>query len=473
MKKFLIPLFVSLLFPSLKAQDSVVYTLKQCIDIAVKNNITVKTSESQAQTANALLQQSRASNLPSVSAYINQGMSQGKSINPFTNTFINQQVMTGQYGINGSLLLFGGFSTYNSMRQSAYNYQAGKMDLEQAKTDITMNVMLAYLLVLSNEEQLNQAASQVEVSKAQAERLTVLEKNNAVSPSVLYDTKGQLANDKLSYINAKNTLVTAKNTLFQLMNMNLVSNAKFEKINAPAELKKYGSTSEAVFSVASKDFPLIKAAEYRRMSATKALHSARGQLFPSLSLVGSVGTNYSDAATTQKLIGVSDASTDAYVTVNNSNVPVYAPQYNYSSEKINFNDQFKNNLNSYVGVSLRLSLFNSLQTKTQMSIAKINKHQSENLKQTTSVRLKSSIDQAHSDMTAAYERYEILQEQVGFYSESFKIATSKFEKGAIGTVEYTVSKSNTDRASMNLIAAKYDYILKCKILDYYSGKIPL
>lgn len=464
-----------LLFFALKnvAQDSTVYTLKQCIDIALQNNLNVKMSEFQMESNDARLQQSRTNSLPNISAYANQGINQGKSINPYTNTFINQKINTGQYGLNGSMTLWSGFNNYNIMRQNAFAYQAGKMDYEQSKMDITISVMLAYLQVLSNEEQLKQAASQVEVSKAQTERLNILDKSNALSPSVLYDTKGQLANDKINYINTKATLASAKITLGQLLNLNFTPTAKFEKINAEAEIKVYETNTDAIYAEATKNLPMIKAAEYRRMSAVKNLHASRGSLFPTLSLNGSIGTNYSDAALNQRITGVSDAGTDSYVLINNTPVTVYSPQYNFSNEKISFNEQFKNNLNSYVGLSLQFSIFSSLRTKTQISLAKINKEQSEVRQKNTNIVLKAAIDQAKTDMTAAYERYLILQEQVQDYTASFKIATAKFEKGAITTVDYVIAKSNNDKAQMNFIAAKYDYILKSKVLDYYNGKLPM
>jgi len=455
------------------AQDSIVYTLKQCIDMALQNNLNLKLSEFQMESNDVRLQQSRTNSLPNISAYANQGINQGKSINPYTNTFINQKINTGQYGLNGSMTLWSGFSNYNTMRQNAFTYQAGKMDWEQSKMDITINVMLAYLQVLSNEEQLKQAASQVEVSKAQTERLNVLDKNNALSPSVLYDTKGQLANDKISYINTKAALASAKISLGQLLNLNFSPTAKFEKINTEAEIKVNEQANDAIYAEAVKNLPVVKAAEYRRMSAVKNLHSSRGLLFPSLSLNGSIGTNYSDAAVNQRITGVADAGTDSYVLINNTPVTVYSPQYNFSNEKISFNDQFKNNLNSYVGLSLQFSIFNSLRTKTQVSLSKINKEQAEVRQKNTNVVLRAAIDQAKTDMTAAYERYQILQEQVQDYTASFKIATIKFEKGAITTVDYVIAKSNNDKAQMNFIAAKYDYILKSKVLDYYSGKLPL
>jgi outer membrane protein len=452
------------------AQDSTLYTLTQCIDIALKNNLDVRTAELQEELANARLQQARASALPYANAYASQGINKGKSINPYTNTFVNQEIITGQYGVNGGIVLFNGFNIVNTMRQNYFSHEAGKMDREQAKMDITINVMLAYLQILNNQSLLIQAASQVRVSESQVKRLSILETNNAASPPVLYDTKGQLANDKLMYITSQSNLVSSKIALERLLNLPLPATAKFEALDLSHELKPYEATPEAVYSNASASMPLIKSAELRRMSAVKNVHALRGQLFPTLSLTGSLGTNYSDAALAQKIIGVSNEGTDSYVMVNNNPVPVFSPQYQYQSDKISFSDQFQNNLNSYVGLSLNIPVFNGLRTKTQLSIAKINKWQAEAQQAATTNRLKNNIQQAYNDMSVSYERYLVLEQQVKDYIESFKIATVKFEKGAITTVDYLIAKTNIDRANINFISSKYEYILKTKVLDYYMGK---
>ncbi len=469
---FLCCIYVILAFKS-NAQDSVVYTLQQCIDLALKNNLDMKISEYQSQIADAGLQQSRAAILPYANAYANQGINKGKSINPYTNTFVNQEIMTGQYGVNAGLTLFNGFNIMNTIRQSYFNYEASKMDKEQLKMDLTINVMLAYLQVLSSQEQVNQAASQVEVSKTQIERLNVLEANQAVAPSVLYDTKGQLANDKLTYITARSNLVTAKITLERLININFPVNATFEKIPVEPSLKLYETNAETIYGQASANLPQVRSAELRKLSALKTVQALRGQQFPVLSLVGSVGTNYSDAALAQKLISSTNISTDNYVIVGNNQLSVFAPQYQYSSTKITFRDQFKNNLNTYVGLSLQIPLFNGLKTRTQLNVAKINKNRMEAQQSTINVRLKSNINQAYNDMSVSFERYQVLEQQVKDYTESFKIGTIKFEKGVITTVDYIIAKNNIDRSKMNLIASKYEYILKSKILDYFMGKITL
>ncbi len=451
------------------AQDSTLYTLKQCIDMALKNNPDIKTVEFQEETAQARLQQARATALPYANAYASQGINKGKSINPYTNTFVNQEIVTGQYGINGGIVLFNGFNIINTMRQNYFSHEAAKMDRDQAKMDMTINVILAYLQILNNQALLIQASSQVEVSESQVKRLSVLETNNAASPSVLYDTKGQLANDRLTYLSAKSNLAGSKIALNRLLNTTLPLTAKFESLEISNELKMYETAPETIYANASSNLPLIRSAELRRMSAVKTVHALRGQLFPSLSLTGSLGTNYSDAALSQKVIGISDEGTDSYVVINNDPVPVFSPQYQYQSDKISFNNQFRNNLNSYVGLSLNIPIFNGLRTKTQLNIAKINRSQAEVQQVATNNRLKNNVQQAYNDMAVSFERYQILEQQVKDYAESFKIASIKFEKGAITIVDYLIAKTNIDRARINLISSKYEYILKSKVLDYYMG----
>ncbi|MCD6065738.1 MAG: TolC family protein [Bacteroidetes bacterium] len=451
------------------AQDTEAYTLQKCIDIALKNNLAVITAELQSKSSSVQLQQSAAAALPSVSAYANQGISTGKSINPYTNTFINQEVTTGQYGVNGSLTLFSGLYNYNTFRQSMYNNHAGRMDLEQAKLDISIQVTLAYMQVLTNQELLNQALSQMEVTQAQIDRLSVLDKNNAVSPSVLYDTKGQLANDKIYLINIKASLLTAKLNLGQLMNVTFSPAATFEGMGVK-EIAEVKAEPQQTFSEVSKTLPAIRSAEYRRQGAKKGWHAAGGLLFPTVNLNASLGTNYSSAASSQKVANVYDAATDAYITVGATPYLVFQPQYEYTSEKISFTDQLKNNLNTYVGVGVQLTLFNGLRTRTQVANSKINYELARSQQKNTETRYKAVIEQLCNDLLSSAERTKVLQEQVNDYTESFRIATAKFEKGAITTYDYITAKTNFEKSKANLITSQYEYALRSKVLALYKGE---
>ena len=451
------------------AQDTTVYNLQQCIDMALKQNAAVAQADFQTGSRATQLLQARAAFFPSLNGYANQGINQGKSINPYTNTFINQQTVTGQYGLNAGLVLFNGLNMVNTMRSQALNYEADKFDREQVILETRIAVTLAFLQVLSLEEQLKQAQQQQEISRLQLERLAVLEKNNAVSPSLLYDTRGQLANEKINFINTSAALETTKNVLADLMNTTFSATVKFEKTDAGTSLIVAQPLTTGVDD-AVKNMPALKSAAYRTNAAGRAVWAARGAFLPVVSLNGSIGTNYSDAALSQTLTGFSYASTDDYVVVNNTPVSVFSPQYNYNSTKISFNEQFRNNLGSYAGISIQVPLFNGLAKKGSLNQAKLSHVLAQNQQQTAETKARIAINEAWQNRYNAWQRYEVYQQQVSDYNASYKIAETRFEKGVLTTLEYLTAKINADRATQNFIVAKYDYVLRTKIMEYYAGK---
>jgi outer membrane protein len=453
----------------IKAQDTLTLNLKQCIDLALKNNMDLLRTESYQDISQQRRDQSRAAFLPSINGYISQGENAGKSINPFTNQFVNRKIMTGQYGINASMNLWNGFNNYNTMRQNSFTYQANNMDYEQAKLDLIINVMTYYLQALSNEEIYSETLSQYELSQKQVDRLTILDNNKAVAPNVLYDAKGQLANDKLNLINAKNTLENSKLALAQLLNLNDASKIKLVKMDPGVEGNS--DTKDALYQSALSKLPSVKASEYRMMSSKKNLRASQGSWLPSLSLYASLGSNYSDAASVQRYNYVSDEATDNYVVVGGVKTPLFIPQYDVTEEKINLPDQVKNNLNRYIGLNLQIPIFNSFNAKTQMSISKINYELMEKQNTANLNKLKINILQADLNYLSAKERYQTVQDQSFNYNRSFEIAVAKFDKGAITTVDYAYSKNNHDRANLNVIALKYDYYLKMKMLEYFRGEV--
>ena len=181
-------------------------TLQQCVDLALKNNLIVKQSEFQMQSDQVNLQLAKGYMLPSVAAFISHGINDGRSIDPFTNGYINQNITFGNYGLSASFTLWNGSGLRYNAQQNQLNYEAGKMDWQQQKDNLTINVILSYLLVLNNEEQLTASQQQAEVTRKQAERLALLNKDGAIAPATFYDMKGQLGNDEMNVINEKNNL---------------------------------------------------------------------------------------------------------------------------------------------------------------------------------------------------------------------------------------------------------------------------
>lgn len=447
-----------------------VLTLQQCVETAIENNLLVRQSEYQAQSDKVNYKQAKGSQLPFISGNVNHGINQGRSIDPFTNTYANQQINFANYSINTSITLWNGSSLQNAIKQSELNAKASEMDWQQTKDNITINVILAYLQVLSAQEQLNVAKNQVEVTKTQVARLETLHASGAIAPAMLYDLKGQLSGDQLTVINVKNTLETARINLAQLMNVPYNATVQLENLGASSNPVLYDGTADNIYQTAEQQLAFIKAAEYRKQSAQKRYLAAKAQLLPTLSFNGGFGTNYSSVATRQELLNTSDVATSQYVNVSGSKLPVFAPQSNYQSHKITYGDQWTNNLNSSLSIGLQIPILNGLRARSNVSQAKIAEKRTSFEAQSVKTQLRQAVDQAYVNMNAAFERYLALKNQVEDFTVSFKAAEVRFTNGVNTSVEYMIAKNNLDRSNANFVAAKYDYLLRVKVLDFYQGK---
>jgi outer membrane protein len=444
--------------------------LKQCVETAIDNNLQVRQSEYQAQADKVTYKQAKGNQLPFISGSISHGINQGRSIDPFTNSYANQQINFANYNINTSITLWNGSSITNNIKQNELNVKASEMDWQQAKDNITINVILAYLQVLNNQEQLGIAKNQVDVTKAQVDRLETLNTSGAIPPSQLYDLRGQLSGDQLNVITVKNSLESSKIALAQLMNVPYNADVQLENITDLSGTALYDGNADNIYQTANTQLAIVKAAEYRKQSADKRYLSAKGQLMPTLSFNGGFGTNYSSVASRQLFLNSTDVATSSYVNISGSKVPVFAPQSNYQSQKISYGDQWTNNLNSSLSISLQIPILNGLRARSNVTQAKINQKRTSFEAQAVKTQLRQGIDQAYLNMTSAFERYQTISKQLDDFTASFKAAEVRFNSGVGTSVEYVIAKNNVDRTKANFVSAKYDYLLRVKVLDFYQGK---
>ncbi|HYH16522.1 MAG TPA: TolC family protein [Flavisolibacter sp.] len=449
-------------------QPNQVLTLRQCIDSAIKNNIEVQQRSLQIEATSVNKAQSKLNLLPTLNGNINHGTNQGRSIDPFTNTYINQTVNYANYGLGSDLILFNGFNLRNIIKQTTFAQHASKAEWEQSKDFVTLNVILAYLQVLSNEDLTALAQQQVEVSRQQVERLEKLNKEGAISPPLLYDLRGQLKEGELNVVNSRNAWRTSLLQLTQLMNIPFTESLKLEKIDNANALAPYTATSKEVYEKALEHMGAIKAAEWRRKSAAYAVKATRGLLYPTVFLSGNMNTNYSSAATQDRLVNTTEVPTADYVIVNGVKTPVVVKQPTFTSERISYNTQLKNNIFSGIGVGIRVPIFNSFQVRNRVKLANIEYKNTALVEDGTKRQLRQEIEQAYLNMTNAWERYKISVEQVAAYAESFRAAEVRFNAGVGTSVDYLIAKNNLDRANLNLVMTRYDYVLRKQILDYYN-----
>jgi outer membrane protein len=415
-------------------------TLKQSVEIAIANNATVKTAEFAKDYASVNLDQSKGNLIPQLGGSINHYLNQGRSINTASNTYINQGFSSASYSLSSNVTVFNGLALLNTLKKNRYALEASRMDWQQSKDALMLNVMLAYLQMLTNTDLLEQARRQADVTKQQVDRLQIMNKEGAIKPSDLSDLQGQYASDALAYVNAQNALDQARYSLAQLMNVPYNKNLKAERIGADQFDMNYGSSPDSIYQSALQQLAIVKAADLRSKSFEREVKAAKGYLYPSLGLGAGISTNFSSLAT--------DAS----------------------NNKIGYENQLRNNYGTYIGAGITIPILNNLRYRNQIASAKIDFKSAQFTAQTTRIQLKQNIEMDYFNMTASLGRYKASNDQVDAYAESFKAANLRFTEGVGTVVDYIIAKNNLDRAKTNLIVGRYDYLLRTKILDYYQSR---
>jgi outer membrane protein len=451
-----------------KAQKTL--TLQQAVQMGIANNLDVNQSDLLSQKAAITLQQSKAAMYPNLNASLEQGINQGRTNDPITNAFINQNVNYSSYGASTNVVLFNGSSIQNNIKANALGYKASKMELQQAKDNVTINIILAYLNVLSAEDVLENSRQLEVVTSKQVDRLDILNKSGAIPPSQFYDLKGQLANDEIAVVDNQAALETAKLNLSQLLNIPYDKSMEVEKLPVDAFNISYVAEPDKIYDTALQQFAQIKAVHFRTETAQKNIRALQGLLYPTLSLGASIGTNYSSAATQSLFLNSVEVPSNDYVVVNGTQVPVITKQNNYNTQKISYNNQLNNNLATGVSLGLSIPIFNRSQVRSRVKLAKIDLKNSELVEQNTKTALQQSIERAYVNLVNTSDKYKILLEQVKSFDASFQAAEVRFNAGDITSVDYLIAKNNLDRTNTNLIISKYDFVLRSKILDYYQGK---
>jgi outer membrane protein len=465
--------FLSLVFHySGYAQDSTKYlTIKQCVDLAITNNLLIQQSQIQLDQNGVAYKQAKDNLLPQINGTIQQQNNYGRSISNVNNAYVDEQNGSGSYQLNGNLVLFNGLSLQNSIRQNALFYNASKMDLQQQKDNITLSVILAYLTVLSNQELLDIARSQAAVDSSQVARLAIQNQEGAIPPATLYDLKGQYASDEVNVVNAINALEISKVSLFTVLNVPYQKDATYEMVNMNADVSDLRTPSDSIFQTALQVIPNIKATDLRVQSFQKSIAVARGKLYPTLFLYGNLNSNYSSIATTTIPGTETPEQTGGYVNVGGSTYNVFANSL--ATQKTSFGDQVKNNRFQTVGLQLNIPILNYFSARNNVKTAKLNYENAKVLSNASRNQLQQLVEQAWQNLRSAFGQYKGYMDQVHAYGESFRTAEIRFNAGVITSVDYVIAKNNFDRANTNLSAARYNYIFRTKILEYYQGRLRL
>jgi len=467
-------LFIGILHIS-SAQSST-WDLQQCVDYAQKNNISLKQSEINARINKNNAVQSKAAILPTVNAGAQHTYNFGRTIDRYTNTFANTQVLSQNFFVSSNVVLWSGLAQYNNIKANQYQYMSSAETYLQQRNDLALNVATAYINVIFSDEILQISKAQYKITQEQLDRTQKLADAGTLAKSAVYDLKAQLANEEVNVISSDNNYQIAMLTLKQLLNLDSMNNFSISRPNVDILNNELASLSvQNIYELALKNQHSVKGAEYNVLAAEKTLAIARGKVSPTLSATGSMGTGTSALDKNIDAVNFIGFEQTPYFVADDPNnptiiAPVYQPKTEIITSKKPFADQFKDNVNKSVGFTLSVPIFNGLQTVTGVKNAKLSALNAKYSQDLLQQNLYKTIAQAYANARAAINKYNASKSSVEASEQSFFYAEQKFNVGAISTFDYNNAKTRLQNAQGNLVQAKYDYVFKLKVLDYYQGK---
>ncbi|TAF63787.1 MAG: TolC family protein [Cytophagales bacterium] len=474
MKRLGLLFSLTILLCNYKVQaQSRAWTLQECIEYAVENNISIQQSEMQIQTSENTLQQSQWGRwTPNASATITQGANLGRSVDPYTNQFIQTAVYSTNASLGLTLTLFNGFQQTNTIQRNMTSVEVNKLNTEQTKYNTALNVALGYLQVLLNQELLEVAKKQTEVTRAQLERTQKQYDAGAVPIINLTNLQAQLENDELAVVNAENQINLAKLNLMQLMNLSAAEKFDIARVEiGDFEPKAYPQSVDEIYSIAETTQPGIKSADLSVQVSEMSYEISRGGRYPTLSLIGQINTLYSSSA---KRFITSTAGTQAQVigTVDGTGqtVSTLVPVTSRSEQDYGLVNQFADNFSQFVGIRLNIPILGAWQTRTTIRNNQINIENSKLTALNSRIQLRQAIEQAFLNLKAAEKTYIARGEQVKSLQAAYDASEKSFNAGATNAVDFNIAKINLDRAKSDLVRAKYEYIFRTKVLDFYQNK---
>lgn len=484
MKRLFLLLPFLLISGALFAQDPVLaggdgrWSLQESVAYAQANSIQVQQNRLLLEGDQAGLFQARALQLPTVNGNAQYAFNTGRTLDPTTQEFReNATIQTSSLSLNAGLNLFSGLQVRTTIQQRRTGLAARQMDLEQSRNDVSLNTVLAYMQVLFTQELLEVASQQVEASRLQVDRTERLVKAGSLPQNNLLDQQAQLAADELSLTNAQNNLDIAKLNLQQTMNLPARTDFEIERMEVgEPNLEPYPQTPQAIYDLAQRSQPGILGADLRIESSKLGVAAARSAYYPQLSVFGSVSSNYSSARKRFLISGspvFPSGDTIGYVG-GDANQPVFSnfstPNFQVSQENIPYFQQIEDNVTQAFGFRLSIPILNAWQTRTNVTQAIIARKTAEFTAQSNRVQLRQTIEQAYNNRRAAAARYQSARNQVQALEQAYRVNDVRYNAGAINAVDFNLAKVNLDRARAELVQAKYDYLLRTKILDFYQNK---
>ena len=474
-KKLIILGMVLSVYSSMSAQE--VWSLEKCVLTAQENNRTIKQSQISVKNAQLINKQDRYAVYPTVNASSNLGFNFGRSVNPATYQFENLSTQYSGINVSSGVLLYGGGRIQNQIKQSSMDIQAAQADLEQVAQNISLQVAQAYLQILLNEEQVANAKKRAQTTLSQLDRIEKQIKAGAVAENARYDLAAQVARDEQTIVTATNSVELSYLNLKNLLELPLDKDMKVEapSVAIPTDVNPDNYSFRMVYNQAVATQPQIRAGEARIKSAEIGVKIAQAGLLPSLSLNANLNSNFSSTIKdftkgTSKLVPFTQTGT---ATINGQTAPVsftFNQTVVTDAPKKPYFNQIGDNFGQGIGLNLQIPIWNGYQRRITIERQELSVENQVITLDRTKQQLKSDVQNAIASARAARKQYEASQKTLAAQKAAFNATDKRFKIGAANGFEFAQASLQLDTAERDVVVAKYDYLFRLKIIEFYEGK---
>jgi outer membrane protein len=447
MKKFIL---FSLLFSSAFAFAQKQWTLQECVNYALQNNLQVLKSDYSKNNQDFNLKIAKKEYLPSVSASITNNGSFGQSQDVFGNIRRNDN-FNNNTNVGANILIFNHGRLEKQIRKTEFDVEASQFDTETTKNDISLQIAQQYLSVLLNKEIIKISESSLANAQKVYDRAKITTNVGTTAQTVLAEAQASLAREKQNVNTAE---INTKRSLFSLAQLLQLPDYKnFDVVNLPIDnqLDAPLYSAENILEKATTEQPEIKAAESRISSAKAQTEVAKTAFWPTISASAGIGSFYYNSLTTNQ-VGVDVTGKALY-------------------EKNIFN-QYSNNFGQQLGLTANIPIFNKGITRLQVEQSKINEDIAKNNLEQQKQTVKQNVQKAQFDAESNYESYIAAKEAEKSSALALDFAEKSYNAGKTTIYDLSNARNNFANAQGSVAQAKYNYIFSLKLLNFYAG-IPL
>ncbi|MCB9261046.1 MAG: TolC family protein [Flavobacteriales bacterium] len=465
-------LIVSLLaFGYVFGQDKKTWNLQECIEYALQHNPNLLNSQLTVEQASNNLQQDKLDRYPTLNSSASHNYNFGRTIDPFTNQFVNQSIQSNNFSLNSGVTLYNGYRLRNNINLSANSMERAELSKKAAENDLAMAVANVYLQIILAEKQLESLQETNKNTKTQMDQAKKLYEGGTANQSRYLTFKAQDARDQMNIQTAKSTIRMVYLQLIQLMQ--LPSNEAFQ-----IDIPQFSNVPLAVpysmndlMAASSKALPNMQIAENQVKASELSEKIAEAALYPRLMLFGNVNTLYSESRL-EKFNPTTNTVPIGYV--QGTNEPVLSQFTSYQTKTSPFGNQLSDNFGQAIGLSLSIPIYNNNQAKTSVENAKISTEMAQNNLQVTQNQLNADIIQSYSDFENSVAAYQSALENKKAQQENYDFSKKTYEAGVATAAEMIIAQNNLSQAEIDLERAKMQLIFNHTLLEFYnSGEIKL